>query len=98
MRGQDILQGKGHGGQENKGEVMHRVLISIESRKSDVIYNSIKQEAAPRANVNVSKKGDVVEIEILSENASNLRAALNSFLKWIDMVDRIGDVLNSESM
>jgi len=53
---------------------MHRVLISIESRKSDVIYNSIKQEAAPRANVNVSKKGDVVEIEILSENASNLRA------------------------
>ncbi|MCD6299072.1 MAG: hypothetical protein J7L93_00505 [Thermoplasmata archaeon] len=77
---------------------MHRVLISIESRKSDVIYNSIKQEAAPRANVNVSKKGDVVEIEILSENASNLRAALNSFLKWIDMVDRIGDILNSESM
>jgi len=64
---------------------MHRALISIESRKSDVIYNSIKH---------ISKKGNVVEIEILSENASNLRAALNSFLKWIDMVDRIGDTLN----
>ncbi|NIA10236.1 MAG: hypothetical protein GWP10_11060 [Nitrospiraceae bacterium] len=73
---------------------MHRAIISIESKKSDVIYDSIKQEAAPRANVSVSKKGNVVEIEILSENASNLRAALNSFLKWIDMVERIGNVVD----
>jgi len=73
---------------------MHRVSISIESRKSDVIYNSIKQEAAPRANVSINKRGDTVEIDISSESTSNLRAALNSFLKWIDMVDEIGNVVN----
>jgi tRNA threonylcarbamoyladenosine modification (KEOPS) complex Pcc1 subunit len=77
---------------------MHRALVTVESRKSDVVYNSIKQEAAPRVNVRISSNGDVVEIEILSENSSNLRAALNSFLKWIDMVDRIGDVVNANPL
>jgi len=72
---------------------MHRASVVIESERSDVIYNAIKQETAPRAGVSIRREGKAVKIEISAENASNLRAALNSFLKWADLADKIGDVV-----
>ncbi|RLF45513.1 MAG: hypothetical protein DRN17_02405 [Thermoplasmata archaeon] len=73
---------------------MHRASVVIESERSDVIYNAIKQETAPRANVSIDFDGKSLKLEISSENATNLRAALNSFLKWADLVDKIGDVVS----
>lgn len=72
---------------------MHRAFITIESSRSDILYDAVKQETTPRANVSVHKTDGTLEIEISSENASNLRAALNSFLKWIDLADRVGDAI-----
>ncbi len=74
---------------------MHRAFITIESSRSGIFYDALKQETAPRANISVNKIDGALEIEISSENASNLRAALNSFLKWIDLADRIGDAVSS---
>ncbi|MEA2054626.1 MAG: KEOPS complex subunit Pcc1 [Candidatus Thermoplasmatota archaeon] len=73
---------------------MHRAIITIESQRNDIIYNVIKLETAPRANVDICN-GKALEIKISSKNAANLRAALNSFLKWIDLIDKIGDAVNS---
>jgi len=75
---------------------MHRASIVIESERSDVIYNAIKQETAPRASVSIKKKEKTIKMEITSESAANLRASLNSFLKWIDLVDKIGDVVENK--
>ncbi|KAA0000744.1 MAG: hypothetical protein FE040_01650 [Thermoplasmata archaeon] len=75
---------------------MHRASVVIESERSDVIYNAIKQETAPRANVSIDFDGKSLKLEISSENATNLRAALNSFLKWADLVDKIGDVVENK--
>jgi len=77
---------------------MHRASVVIESERSDVIYNAIKQETAPRANVSIDFDGKSLKLEISSENATNLRAALNSFLKWADLVDKIGNVVNGETV
>ena len=75
---------------------MHRASVVIESERSDVIYNAIKQETAPRADVSIDFDGKSLKLEISSENATNLRAALNSFLKWADLVDKIGDVVENK--
>ena len=72
---------------------MHKVCITIESEKSDVIYSAIKEEKVPRAKVNLWMEGKALHVEIEASNASNLRAACNSFLKWIDLIYKIGDVL-----
>jgi len=71
---------------------MHKVCITIESEKNDVIYRAIKEEKVPRARVKIWKD-DALHVEIEASNAANLRAACNSFLKWIDLVYKIGDVL-----
>jgi len=66
---------------------MHKVCITIESEKNDVIYRAIKEEKVPRARVKIWKD-DALHVEIEASNAAN-----NSFLKWIDLVYKIGDVL-----
>ncbi|RLF45371.1 MAG: hypothetical protein DRN29_06805 [Thermoplasmata archaeon] len=71
---------------------MHKICITIESEKNDVIYRAIKEEKVPRARVKIWKD-DALHVEIEASNAANLRAACNSFLKWIDLVYKIGDVL-----
>jgi len=71
---------------------MHKVCITIESEKNDVIYRAIKEEKVPRARVKIWKD-DALHVEIEASNAANLRAACNSFLKWIDVVYKIGDGL-----
>ncbi|HHF56105.1 MAG TPA: hypothetical protein ENL42_04225 [Thermoplasmatales archaeon] len=68
---------------------MHRVKIEIESEYGDIIFNSLKYEEAPRAKIKWGREGNKIFIEIEADTISNLRAAINSFAKWIDMVERI---------
>lgn len=71
---------------------MHRIHITIEDKRKDIIYRALKEEKVPRAKVKIWKN-EALHIEIESSNAANLRAACNSFLKWIDLIYKIGDVL-----
>jgi len=71
---------------------MHKVCITIESKRNNIIYSAIKEEKVPRAKVRIWKN-EALHIEIEASNATNLRAACNSFLKWIDLIYKIGDVL-----
>ncbi len=72
---------------------MHKTHLVIEDERSDIIYSAIKVERVPRAHVMVWKDDEVLHIEIEATNATNLRAACNSFLKWIDLVYKIGDMV-----
>jgi len=41
-------------------------------------------------------RGNAVIFDIEAESLSNLRAALNSFIKWMDMVEKIGEEMDSD--
>ena len=70
---------------------MHCARIKIKSRFAETIFHALRQEEAPSAKINCRMEGDAVIFEIETESVSNLRAALNSFIKWMDMVERIGE-------
>ena len=73
---------------------MHRIRIEIESKNNDIIFNSLRYEEAPRAKINWDKKGKKIFLEIEADSIPNLRAAINSFAKWIDMVEKIVEAAN----
>ena len=72
---------------------MHRIRIEIESESGNIIFNSLRYEEAPRAKIKWDKKGKKVFLEIEADSISNLRAAINSFAKWIHMVERIVETM-----
>jgi len=70
---------------------MHRAEIKIKGRFAGIVFQALRHEEAPNANIKARRKGDEVYFEIEAESISNLRASLNSFLKWANMVERIGE-------
>ncbi|HEC76649.1 MAG TPA: hypothetical protein ENI33_05280 [Thermoplasmatales archaeon] len=70
---------------------MHKIRCEIESEYSKTIFNSLKQEEAPRAKVKFSLEGDKLIFEVEAKSISSLRASSNSFIKWIDMVEKIAE-------
>ncbi len=67
---------------------MHEAEIKIE-KNANIIYNALRHEEAPRCRIKFELKGDRLIIKIEAKNISNLRAALNSFLRWIDMIEKL---------
>jgi len=70
---------------------MHRIIIEIESEINKIIFNALRYEEAPRAKIKFYMKGKKLFLEIEASSISNLRAACNSFIKWIDMVEKISE-------
>jgi KEOPS complex subunit Pcc1 len=77
---------------------MHTAEIQIEHPKAEIIESTIRPESKeefPRTSITVSRQDDKVTITIRSNDTNGLRAAINSYLRWMDMaikiVDRIGD-------
>ena len=68
---------------------MHKFIIEIEGKYNDIIFNALRYEEAPRAKIKCYMKKNKLIFEIETDSISNLRAACNSFLKWIDMVKNI---------
>jgi tRNA threonylcarbamoyladenosine modification (KEOPS) complex Pcc1 subunit len=64
--------------------------IEIDSDYNDIIFNTLSYEEAPSIDVqcyiNTNKH---VIFEFKANKISNLRAAFNSFIKWIDMIKNI---------
>jgi len=67
---------------------MHEAEIKIE-RNADIIYNALRYEEAPRCRIKFELKKEKLIIKIEAKNISNLRAAMNSFLRWIDMIEKL---------
>ena len=69
------------------------ITLEIESEHNELILNALKGEGAPNVNVKIYEKNGKLYIEIEGKSLSNVRAAFNSFIRWIDMVDRIASFL-----
>jgi len=68
---------------------MHEFKLIIEDSNAEIIYNALKIESAPNANVDISFDNGKLVLFIKAEKISNLRAAINSFIRWIEMIRKI---------
>lgn len=68
------------------------IKLEIDSEHNDLILNALKGEGAPNADVKIYKKDGRLYLEIEAKSISNARAAINSFIRWIDMVEKIASL------
>ena len=65
-------------------------------RNFEELYHALRIEAGreiPRTMVKIEKHGDETQIEIKAKDLHALRAALNSYLRWINLGMEIGEVI-----
>ncbi|MCD6222259.1 MAG: hypothetical protein J7K12_01050 [Thermoplasmata archaeon] len=67
---------------------MHRAEIKVKEN-AEILYNALKYEEAPRCRTKFELEDGKLTITIEAKSVSNLRAALNSFLRWIDMLEKL---------
>ncbi len=73
---------------------VHRAYIYLPSEEQE-IYEALKVEAGreiPRTRVNI-KRDEEITIEIIADDAHALRAAINSYLRWIELSYNIMEVI-----
>lgn len=77
---------------------MHTATIVVQHPKAAVIEKTIRPESAveiPRTSVEISRHDEKLSLHIESSDMNGLRAAVNSYLRWVDMAaaisERIGD-------
>ena len=75
---------------------MHKAEIKVKEN-AEILYNALKYEEAPRCRTKFELKDGSLTITIESKSASNLRAALNSFLRWIDMLEKLMEKINGKN-
>jgi len=51
----------------------------------------------PRTRVNLTGKGEVVVLKVEATDLGALRAALNSYLRWIRISEEIGNMVGEEN-
>ncbi len=69
----------------------------MQFRNFDELYHALRVEAGreiPRTIVKINKHGDKTQIEIKAKDLHALRAALNSYLRWINLGMEIDEVIN----
>ena len=67
---------------------MKRATIEIGCDETALLKKSLAPEterAIPRTSVTVMDKGDVLRIEIEASDVNALRAAINSYLRWVSV-------------
>ncbi len=73
---------------------MHRVYIYLPGDDEE-IYEALRVEAGreiPRTRVNIERNGEI-RIEIVADDTHALRAAINSYLRWIDLAYNVMEVI-----
>ncbi|OYT60622.1 hypothetical protein B6U71_00490 [Euryarchaeota archaeon ex4484_178] len=73
---------------------MHRAYIYLPGEDRE-IYEALRVEAdreIPRTKVNIEKNEEII-IEIIAEDTHALRAAINSYLRWIELSYNIMEVI-----
>ena len=67
---------------------MRRATIEIGCHETALLKESLAPEterSIPRTSVNVMDMGDVLRIEIEASDVNALRAAINSYLRWVSV-------------
>ena len=55
--------------------------------EAEIVYNSVNPEVKhkiPKTKINICLNGKTLELKIEAKDTSSLRAACNSYLKWIN--------------
>jgi tRNA threonylcarbamoyladenosine modification (KEOPS) complex Pcc1 subunit len=78
---------------------MHRVEISIDLDSNDrkILLGSLSPElssSAPKTQVNISETNAGLIITIEGDSTSAIRAALNSYLRWLNCIINISANIN----
>lgn len=74
---------------------MPRATLTIESPKAALIHGSIAPEIGreiPRTRVRAEMHGEDLLLHIEASDLSALRAALNSYLRWIKIAEEVFDI------
>ena len=67
---------------------MHKAVITLRHPRASVIEKTIRPESAveiPRTSVKVSRQDELLRLDIESGDVNGLRAAVNSYLRWVGM-------------
>lgn len=65
---------------------MRRAVIEIECDENALLKGSLTPETSrtiPRTSVSITEKGEVLSIDIVASDVNALRAAINSYLRWV---------------
>ena len=65
-------------------------------KKASIVVASLSPEIVhkiPKSNVSVSLKGTTLDLSIDAEDISSLRAAVNSYLRWIQTALAVEDLV-----
>ena len=78
-----------------------KILFKLPRSKAEILYAAIAPEAADipsrRAAVNLKLEDEALILEIKARDLVALRAALNSFLRFIDASLNVIDLVSSEA-
>jgi len=73
---------------------MHRAHIKITHPRPEVIEGALRPEsmaAIPRTSIRLDRHEEEISLDIESIDLNGLRAAINSYLRWMDMASRIAE-------
>ena len=73
---------------------MHTLRLIITSPHRHLIRQVLEQETAPQAGIELEDHEAALHLCITADTAAHLRAASNSFLQWIDLIERIGAMVD----
>ncbi|MDD1768691.1 MAG: hypothetical protein LUQ55_01755 [Methanomassiliicoccales archaeon] len=71
---------------------MHKATLKLLSPQSDVVLGAISPEVGreiPRTRVKISSESDQLVLDIEASDLAALRAALNSYLRWIKVAEDV---------
>lgn len=73
---------------------MHRANIILHHPRAEVIERTVRPESLekiPRTAIEIARQDDRMSLLIESQDVNALRAAINSYLRWMDMAARIAE-------
>jgi len=67
-----------------------RAELRVLTRHADVVQGALSPELGeriPRTRVSVAREGDEVVVRIEADDHNSLRAALNSYIRWMNVAE-----------
>ncbi len=77
---------------------MPRAIIEYTTNDAESVYKALKIEAEreiPRTRINVRVEEKTVKIEIDATDSHALRAAINSYMRWLSLGEEIIKVIGN---
>lgn len=67
-----------------------RAELRVRTRHAEVVHGALSPELGekiPRTRISVTREGDEVIVSIEADDHNSLRAALNSYIRWMNVAE-----------